>query len=67
MRRVDPDHIPGIDLAQTGVEHAREQYERALAYRAIAVRKARVNGFTIYAIAKQLGVTQGAVRKMLDL
>ena len=53
--------------AQQAVERARGAYAAATSARAELVRRERDRGRTIYAIARELGVTQNAVRRMLGL
>ena len=60
-------NIDWLAKAQHDVGEARAILARALTAREGAVRKAHADGFTIYRIAKTLGLTQGAVRKMLGL
>ena len=52
-------------MAQQRVEKARAELARAVARRDAAVVGAHDAGETIYGIAKRLGVSQAAVRKML--
>lgn len=60
-------NIAWLGKAAYDVDMAREQLARSIAARKVTVRKAHDEGMTIYRIAQVLGVTQGAVRKMLDL
>ena len=53
--------------AQQGGKRARDAYAAATSARAELVRRERNRGRTIYAIARELGVTQNAVRRMLGL
>ena len=53
--------------AQLAVEAADLAASEARAERDRLVRQARVEGRTIYAMARELGVTQNAVRRMLWL
>ena len=59
----------GADLRarQAQVDAARADYATARYSRRITVEDARTAGITIYAIAKHLGLTQNAVRKILGL
>ena len=52
---------------QASVEDARDALRAARDARASVVAAAHREGLTIYAIAKHLGVTQNAVRRMLGL
>ena len=56
-----------LTQAQQQVERARDAYAAATNARAELVRRERDRGRTIYAIARELGVTQNAVRRMLGL
>lgn len=56
-----------LDQAEASVRTIRADYDHALHHRRACVRQLREGGVTIYAIAKRLGVTQSAVRKMLGL
>lgn len=56
-----------LGAAQAGVEEARRVLGEAILTREATVAGAHAAGLTIYRIAKVLGVTQGAVRKMLGL
>ena len=56
-----------LTQAQQAVERARDAYVAATSARAELVRIERARGRTIYAIARELGVTQNAVRRMLGL
>ena len=56
-----------LTQAQQQVERARDAYVAATSARAELVRRERDRGRTIYAIARELGVTQNAVRRMLGL
>ena len=56
-----------LTQAQQAVERARDAYAAATNARAELVRRERDRGRTIYAIARELGVTQNAVRRMLGL
>ena len=56
-----------LDRAQAAVLTTRDAYDAALGYRGMLARQLNADGVTIYAIAKRLGVTQSAVRKMLRL
>lgn len=59
--------VAWLAKAQYDVTEARAALACAITARAETVRKAHTEGMTIYAIAKHLGLTQGAVRKMLGL
>lgn len=61
------DRTTALAAAQSGVEEARRVLDAAMDSRANTVAAAHAAGMTIYRIAKTLGVTQGAVRKMLGL
>ena len=56
-----------LTQAHQAVERARDAYAAATNARAELVRRERDRGRTIYAIARELGVTQNAVRRMLGL
>ena len=56
-----------LTKAQQAVERADLAASEARAERDRLVRQARVGGRTIYAMARELGVTQNAVRRMLGL
>jgi|JI10StandDraft_1071094.scaffolds.fasta_scaffold1175155_3 transposase-like protein len=56
-----------LDQAEASVRTIRADYDHALLKRRACVRRLREGDATIYAIAKRIGVTQSAVRKMLDL
>ena len=56
-----------LTQAQQAVERADLAASEARAERDRLVRQARVEGRTIYAMARELGVTQNAVRRMLWL
>lgn len=56
-----------LGAAQAGVEEVRRVLDEAMRERASVVSEAHAAGLTIYRIAQVLGVTQGAVRKMLGL
>ena len=58
---------PTPEQHQRRVERARADLESAIDARNAAVAAEHAAGVTIYALAKRLGVTQGAVRKMLGL
>lgn len=59
--------VAWLGKTQYDVTEARAALARAITARAQTVRKAHDEGMTIYAIAKHLGLTQGAVRRMLGL
>ena len=56
-----------ITQAQQAVERADLAATEARAERNRLVRQAHADGRTIYAIARELGVSQNAVRRMLGL
>ena len=56
-----------LTQAQRAVELADGAASEARAVRDALVRLERENGRTIYAIARELGVSQNAVRRMLGL
>ena len=56
-----------LTQAQHAVELADAAAAEARAARDALVRRERENGRTIYAIARELGVSQNAVRRMLGL
>ena len=53
--------------AQQQVERARDAYAAATSARDALVQAERDRGRTIYSLARELGVTQNAVRRMLGL
>lgn len=53
--------------SQADLIDARESVARALAQREQQVAAAHAEGWTIYRISKVLGITQGAVRRILGL
>ena len=59
--------VAWLAKSQADVGEARAALARAITAREKTVREAHADGMTIYRIAKTLGVTQGAVRKMLGL
>lgn len=61
------DWTPSLKAAQAAVDAAAADLVRARARRAKTVAAARAEGLTIYAAAATLGVTEGAVRRMLGL
>lgn len=56
-----------LATAQANVDTAHEALVKARADRASIVATAHASGETIYGMAKALGLTQGAVRKILGL
>ena len=59
--------LEALISAQSNVNAARGKLSQARAARAVVVATAHANGESIYGIAKTLGVSQSAVRKMLGL
>lgn len=59
--------VESLQDDQRGVLDARRDLDDAMAHRDDQVQSAHADGMTIYRIAKTLGVTQGAVRRMLGL
>ena len=63
----DRPRLAYLDQSQLDVIATRDAYDAALLRRRNVVATLHRDGVTIYAIAKRLGVTQSAVRKMLRL
>jgi len=56
-----------VTQLQRHVELNRESLARSIETRNAAVKAEHARGATIYALAKQMRVSQGAVRKMLGM